>query len=122
MNLKKYLMALVYIISSLFILTLILTILNYFDLVSINVLKYLKLFAGILSLLIGGLYIGKNSNEKGYLEGIKLGSIFIFILFLFNILGLGNGIRFALFIYYIILIASSMLGSMIGINKKEITQ
>jgi len=41
------------------------------------------------------------------------------ILILFNILGLSQEFNLKLIFYYLILISSTILGSMIGINKKD---
>lgn len=78
-----------------------------------------KIFIPIISLLVGGIILGKKSNKKGWLEGLKLGLIFSVFLVLFNYLGLKNNFQLKHLLFYSILIISSMVGSMIGINKKK---
>ena len=70
-------------------------------------------------MFIGGFIIGKNSKEKGWLEGIKLGFICTAILLLFNYLGLQQKFVITNLIYYLIINISCVLGGMIGINKKK---
>ena len=72
-----------------------------------------------MALFIGGLYIGRKSMKKGFLEGLKLGIIFSLFLIIFNYLGLGNGFKLKYILYYTILIISSIFGSIIGINIGE---
>ena len=116
--LKKYFIALGIIFGIIFLLALIISILNYFSLIQNNIFKWLKLFIPIISSFIGGFYIGKFAKEKGYLEGIKLGLLFIILMFIVTLLD-GNNIKWILIIYYLILLLTSMLGSMIGINRKK---
>lgn len=106
-----------FIISSLIILTFIITTLHFFNLFSNGIVSVFKIIIPIISLFIGGFYIGKKSNEKGWLEGLKIGLIFIIILILFNLLGLQTKIEFKNILYYLIIIASSIFGGMLGINK-----
>lgn len=101
-----------------FIFTLFITTLNYFDLFNKGGTAIFKIIIIVLSYFIGGILIGKKSSKKGWLEGLKLGVILSILLFLFNILGLHNKFDFKLLFYYLILITSSIFGSMIGINKK----
>ena len=77
------------------------------------------LFSTMLTLFLGGMYLGKNCEKKGWLEGIKIGLVVIFLFFLISYLGLDQGITLKSFLYYLILMASSMLGSMLGINKRQ---
>lgn len=115
----KYLMSLLYIFVPIILFTIIITLLNYFDIINYSILKYLSVLFMIISFLIGGIYIGKKTDEKGWLEGIKVGGISIIILLLFTLIFYGKFLNFERILYYIILITSSMFGSSIGINKKS---
>lgn len=117
--LKKYGKALLVSISILFILTFVMTLLNYINLIKYNTLSIFKIAIFFLTVLGGALYIGKNSSRKGWFEGIKFGLIFLIILVLFNYLGFNIKFEFKNLLYYIIVIISSILGSMIGINLKK---
>ncbi len=121
MNILKYLKVLIYIIVPTIILNIILSVLYYFNLLSSGIINYLKLFIILISMLIGGIYIGKEATKKGWLEGLKVGLEVIIILFIIGYLAFDKGITIKNLIYYFILILSSTLGSMIGINKRKKT-
>lgn len=114
---KDYLKAILYILGFLIVLNIITTILNYFDILNYSTIKWLKAFTMIVSMLAGGFIIGKNSSNKGYMQGLKLGIIFVIILFIFSFLGLDKSFGVKRLIYYLIITLSSMLGSMFGITK-----
>lgn len=116
--LKKLGFSFLYTIGTILVLTFIITLLNYFNLISDKSISIFKILIPIISLLIGGFYIGKKSNKKGFMEGLKLGIIFCIILIIFNYLAFDYSFKFKYLLFYIILIISSILGSMIGINRK----
>ena len=101
------------------ILTLFVTTLNYFNILSINGINISKIIIPIISILSGSFYMGTNVKNKGWLEGIKLSSLVILILLIINLLIFENNFEIKDLIYYIIILVSSMVGSMIGINKKK---
>lgn len=117
--LKKLGMSFIYIIGSILILTFITTIFSYFNILNDKITSIIKIIIPVISMLIGGFYIGKRSSKKGFLEGLKLGSIFSIVLIIFNYLAFDNSFKFKYMLFYIILITSSILGSMIGINRKK---
>lgn len=117
---KNYLIAIGYILISFILLVFIVNLFNYFDVLSGMPLKIIKMIIPVIAMLIGSIYLGKKSIKKGYLEGIKLGIIVVFLFFIFSFLGLDKSLSFSRIIYYIIIIITTMLGSMIGINKKSV--
>lgn len=117
--LRNSLKPLLYIVVSMLLLTFLATILNYFNIINYKVVTILKIIIPILSLFIGGYLIGKRSCSKGWLAGLKLAIIFLIILCLFNFFGLNSKVEITDLIYYLILIISTMFGSMIGINRKK---
>ena len=117
--LKNLLKSLLISIVLFLVFTLIVTILNYFNLLSINGINISKIIIPVLSILIGSFYLGTTVKNKGWLEGIKLSIIIILILLITNLLILKNGFEIKNLIYYLIILVSSMVGSMIGINKKK---
>lgn len=117
-NVKNYLIAIGYFLLVVAVFAIILTIFNYYDIVTNKLFKVIKVLIPSLALFIGGYKVGNNANKKGYIEGIKLSLIVIVILFIFSYLGFNASFSISLILYYIILIISSMLGAMIGINKK----
>lgn len=122
MNYLKYLKALVYILVPLLIFNTILSICYYFSIIGSGMVNYLKLFSVGVSMLIGGIYIGDKTSKKGWLEGLKIGLEVIILLFIIGYLAFDQGLGLKNIIYYMILLVSSVLGSMIGINKRKQTQ
>lgn len=117
--LKNISKSFLYILISILILTFITTIFNYFEIFSYKTINILEIIIIIIAMFLGGYKLGQKSNKKGYIEGIKLGIIFSIFLVIFNYLAFDNPFKIKYLLFYIILIASSSLGSMIGINKKN---
>lgn len=115
----KYLKSLIYILIPILVLNTILSLLYYFNIVGNQVNSYMKLFIVAISMLVGGIYIGSKASKKGWLEGLKIGLEVIILLFVVSYLAYDKGVNVKSIIYYFILIMSSMLGSMIGINKRK---
>ena len=114
--LKNYLKYFSILLISIIIPIFILTIFNYFEI--INNTNILKLIIILISILINSFYLGKNSKSKGYIEGLKFGIIFIIFITLFNLI-LVNEFSLKIIIYYLLILITSMVGSTIGINKKN---
>lgn len=105
-------------ISVLLISTLIITILSWLNIMNDSITTIFKMLIPIISILTSSIYMGINSNKKGWLEGLKLGLIICIILFLFSILGLNKNFKINQILFYGILIFTSIVGSMIGISRK----
>lgn len=119
MNYLKYLKTLIYILIPIIILNLIISLLYYFNIIGDSTANYIKLIIVTLSMLISDIYIGSKANKKGWLEGLKIGIGTIIILFIISYLAFDQGINYKTLIYYFIIVISSILGSMIGINKRK---
>ncbi len=117
---SKLMKPLIIMFFAIFIFMFFITILNYFNLISYKIVKILKILIPVLSTLFGGFIMGINCEKKGWLVGLKLGLSFLLILILFNILGLKEKLILKNFIYYLILLISTIIGSMIGINNKNV--
>lgn len=107
-----------FIIGSLFGVTLIVTLLHYINWIGSKTLSVLEIIIPLLSLFIGGFIIGKNSKQKGWLEGLKLGGLFLAFLILFQYLGLRIHFSVKTILFYALLSVSCVFGSMLGINKR----
>lgn len=116
---KKIGKALLISITTLFISTFIMTIFNYVNLIKYKALNIIEIIILFITIFNGSFYVGKNSNQKGWLEGIKFGLIFLIILILFNYLGFNIKFEIKNILYYLILLTSSLLGGMVGISFKE---
>lgn len=116
--LKNISIALLYIIGIIFGTTMLITVLNYFNIITGTTLTISKILICVISLFVGGIVIGRKSSKKGWLEGLKLSLIFLVLLTIFNYLGLNSPLKLKNLLYYIIIIVSCVFGSIIGINKK----
>lgn len=106
-------------IISLLILTIFLTIFSYFNFFGPKLVNIFKIINLCIAGIVGGINIGKCSQNKGWLEGLKFGILFTIIILLFNLLGIGKAFSGLNIISYVIIIVTSILGSMIGINLKK---
>ena len=95
--------------------TLFITILNYFNIINYQVVNIIKIITIITAFLIGGILIGRKSDSKAWLDGIKLSLLFILALLIINLF-MHTKIDFKNLIYFLIVSISTTLGSMIGIN------
>lgn len=116
---KNVSISILYIVVSLLILTFILTLFSYFNIIGDKTVSIFKIIIPVISLFIGGFFIGKKSLKKGWLEGLKLSLIFLIILIIFEYLALNQSFNIKNLLYYIILSISSIFGSIIGINKNK---
>jgi putative membrane protein (TIGR04086 family) len=111
----KYLKGLIIPLSTVIILSIILAILNLLGLRNNNIIILIIMS---VTLFISGYLIGKKVNNKGYINGLILGILFISICFLLSLFFKVN-YHFNIIIYYLILILCSTFGSMIGIQKNK---
>ena len=114
----KYFKSILIIIISILIFNIINSTLYYFNISNSKTINYINLFTTLLSFFIGGYYIGNKSLKKGWLEGIKIGLIGIFLFFLISYLGFDN-FKIKTLIYYFMILSSCVLGGILGINKKK---
>ena len=112
---KTYLKSYGFLFSLIILLTTILSILNYYIPFKSNIIK---IIIPIISMLASSIILGTNSKEKAYLEGIKFSFIFITIISIIKIL-FKTSFNYKTFIIYIVLLITSIIGSMIGINIKK---
>ena len=118
-NYLKYLKTLAYILIPILVLNILLASLYYFNILKDGNINYFKLLIVAISMLIGGIYIGTKTSQKGWLEGLKVGTFVIILLFIISYLAFDTGFNLKNMLYYFIMLASSILGSMIGINKRK---
>ena len=84
-----------------------------------NTTSILFIILMIIIFLIIGYKYGKMADKKGYIEGLKIGFSLILVLLFINLVFYNSDFSLERIIYYLILILSSIFGSVIGINKKE---
>lgn len=115
---KNLLRSLAYFFSILLLSTLILTLLNYFNIIPANIVLILKLIIPLTAIFIAGYKLGTNSEKKGYLAGMKIGSIIITLFLIITLLF--HQFTPKSLLYYLILFLTSILSSMVGINRKKL--
>lgn len=117
-NLKKYGFTSLFFLGFILLFSLLLTTFNYFDILHFKLTNTFIFIGMILILFIIGFEYGKKALKQGFLEGLKIGLWLILILIFINIVFYHVSFSFERIIYYMVLILSSTLGSMVGINKK----
>lgn len=92
-----------------------LSFLNILSNKSLVISKFIIIFLGFF---IGAFFQGKESTKNGFLEGLKIGGILVFILFIFNY-GFYQTLKLKNFLYYFLLLFISMAGGIVGISKRK---
>ena len=113
----KYLKSLIYTSGILLGRCIIITVLSYFNIVSGNILKIIELLIPIISIFIGSYILGMRCSNKGYIEGIKYGAIWILLFLVINIIF--KNFTYLSLVYYLIFMVVSIFASIIGINKRK---
>ncbi len=101
------------------ILSFLLTALYYFDFISTPFFSLFLLFSLLIPVFVNSFLLGKVSSKKGYLEGIKFS--FLIILFFMIITCLYSKFQWKNLLYYAIILFTSIMGSIMGINQKKKT-
>lgn len=117
--LKIYLKDIMYTFLTILIGMFLFTVLNYFNIISDNILNITKLILIIGVFIFSGFYLSKRSKKRGIIEGLKIGSIIGIFMLLVTLLGLDTSFKWQNLIYYLILIVSSMTGGIIGKQGKS---
>lgn len=118
MKIINYLKSLLVMFFIIFTLSLIATMLHYYNILGIKGLGYFKIIVPIISIIFGGFVLGRRSKTRGFLEGLKLGGLYLVIMTILSLLVFKNTFNIRILLYDLILLLSGMLGSMIGINFK----
>ena len=86
--------------------------------ISYNVISSILLISYIILFTLLSFIIAKKSNKKGIIIGLELSSIYIVILLLLSLLFKCN-INFNSIVYYLIILLSSLFGSILSKNLKK---
>ena len=114
---KKYTIHFLLTILSIFLCILLTTTLYYFNIIPNNIYELCKLLLILLPLLVSSILLGKKATQKGFLEGMKLGGLIIILFTLISLIT-KQDIKLRIILYDGIILLTSILGGMIGINKK----
>lgn len=112
----KYLKVYLFVVICVLVSTFLLGTLSYFNILA-SFCNYLKSMVIVIPCFLGSYYLGSKVTKQGYLEGVKLGLMVLLSIFLIRII-LSKGLNIYLFIYYLSIIVISVIGSILGINKK----
>lgn len=115
---KKLSKSLLISIISFIILLTVNTLFIYLNIFKGNIITITSIIIPILSIFIGSFILGNNISKKGWLEGLKLGILYIIFYTIINLI-IYNNFNIKLLLYYSILVIGSILGGMIGITKKR---
>lgn len=108
-------------LGTILILSFIINIFNYYDLIPKNIYKTILILVTALSILIGSYLLGKKTEKKGYIEGLKYSVLIIALFYIIAFLAFDKTITISSLLYYLIIVTTSCIGAMIGINKKDKT-
>ena len=116
----KYLKYIGFFYIPVIIINLVLIILSYFNKFNYDTNITASIITLIASFIIG-YHIGKDTKEKAFLEGAKIGLIIAFLSLMIRIL-FKHKITLYKAINYVLIVILIILGSIIGINKKTETK
>ena len=115
----KYLKVAGYFLGSVIILAFISTIINFLTSASLGFINTFNTIVLLVIYFVIGFKQGKVSESKGWFCGLKNGLLLCFILLIISLIFFTKDIKLSTFLYYGILILSTIFGSIIGINKKK---
>lgn len=118
-QLKLYLKQVLIFLGGMIILSIFLSILNYFGLLVGKTSHIISIIYVLGTSSYIGITCGKNANQKGYLEGLKIGGILILLLIFLNLIFYASAFTLQRIIYYVFILLICIGSSMIGINKKK---
>lgn len=118
MKYKKFLLSMAYFLLSLIVYLLIITTLAHFNILEYKTISIISFIYIVGLFMFNGFIIGKNSERKGYLSGLLIG-LFNIILILILAMIFRAFPEIKSLIYFVILLLSSTLGGMFGINFKK---
>ncbi len=99
-------------------LTFITSLLNIIGLNS-GITSIILLIANIIIFFVLNFINARKLKKKGLIEGLLLSIIFILFMLIIKIILFNNKLYISTLIYYIILLFTGILGSLIGVNKKS---
>ena len=111
----NYIKSILIFLSSIIFIPFLLTI---FNLLKLETNRITIIIIGAILMFIVGIITGRNSNSKGYLKGLLVSTICILLVVIMSLI-FKYSLNINSIIYYIILIITTIFGSMIGINKKN---
>ncbi len=116
---KKIVKSLIIFFLSTLFLSFLITLLYHFNIMSNSIYTIFKFITPLFSLFLSSFIFGKQAEKRGWLEGIKIGGIVVLIFLIISSFLLNQDFSIKMMLYYIILLLSSLVGGMVGINRKK---
>lgn len=116
---KHYSKIILFFLIGMILCSLFLSIFGYFGILSPSVTLVISWIVLLLFSFISGMSCGKKAEKKGFLEGVKLGGLFLLCLIFLNVIFFQSPFSIQRLVYYLLIFSFSVFGSMIGINKKK---
>lgn len=107
-----------FLLISTFIISLVLSLLHYYNVININFYNILTNILSILIFLGAGIFLGFKSETKGWLKGLILGIIYLIIAFLVHFAIIKDTLEFQSVLNILIKFIILPIGSIIGVNLK----
>lgn len=95
-----------------------LNVLYYFDIIEGNIYNIMKMIIVLICLFVNAFLLGKESLKYGMVEGLKLGTFFLSIMIILKLI-INSTFDIRTFIYSLIILLTTSVGAIIGINRKE---
>lgn len=115
---KKYIVPFLYSLSIILISAFLVSIFNYFNIISDKINSILLYIISIISIFIGSYKFTNSIKKRGIICGLIYFGIWFLISIIFMLLIFKANIKANYFVYYTVLLISSILGGIIGKNKK----
>lgn len=98
--------------------SIIISILYYF-LFSSKIVNVLSILYLLFVFFFFGLKVGKKTESKGFIAGLKIGILLLLCLLLINIIFYRSSFSFIRILFYVLYLLASVFGATIGINTKK---
>lgn len=116
-KLFNYIKCYIFFFIILFIFLLIFSIINYYQLIPYNILSIICYIFILILFFILGIKISILEQNRGYLNGFLISLVLIIAFMIITLIF--DKISFSKLVYYLSLIATSITGGIIGIQKKN---
>lgn len=83
-----------------------------------SITNIINMILFVIMYFLIGIKIGKKTQSKGYINGLKYGFALLLLTYLISLFYTTTFTLFRI-LYYLVLLSSCVIGSVIGINKKR---
>lgn len=119
MEIKKYLIPILYTLTIVLIGTFLSSILYYFNITTDKLNNILLYLISIVGIFTGSIFFSKETKYKGIINGLLYFVGWFVIMLLSSLIIFKTSFKINSLIYYSIILIFSMLGGIIGKNLKE---